>query len=307
MSTGEHVARYYDRNTWRFIRFGGGADALAIHRGLWGPGVASTADAKRYVNRLLGDEIGTSGVGTPTVLDLGCGVGGTLFELAERFPSGRMHGVTISHAQQEIADTWAHRLGVGDRCAFHVGDFHDLRLRSSPGASPSSGASEGTPDELSVDTTLQANAVIAVESFAHARDPSAFFRTAARHLDAEGRLIVVDDFLAIRRAELSTADAARVERFEEGWRLGTLLTTDDVRESARAAGLAVTSEVDLTNLIRLGRPRDGLISVVAPTLARLGLVWVPFFGNMIGGNALQEGFRRGVLSYRMLTFTPQPT
>jgi len=306
MSTREHVARYYDRNTSRFIRFGGGEDALAIHRELWGPGVSSAADAKRYVNRLLGDEIGSSEVETSTVLDLGCGVGGTMFELAVRFPGARMHGVTISQAQQELAGAWAHRLGVDDRCAFHVGDFHDLRLRVPLGAGSSPGGTAAGPGELNDDTTLRASAVIAVESFAHATDPSAFFRTAARHLDAGGRLFVVDDFLAIRRAELTASDAARVDRFEEGWRLGTLLTADEARETARAAGLIPTGEVDLTHLIRLGRPRDHLISVVAPVLARLGLVSVPFCGNMIGGNALQDGLRRGVLSYRMLTFTLRP-
>lgn len=313
MSTVEHVARYYDRNTRRFLRFGGGAGALAIHRELWGPGVASATEAKRYVNRLLGDEIASSGIDTSAVLDLGCGVGGTLFELAVRFPGARLHGVTISRAQRELAEAWAHRLGVDDRCAFHVGDFHDPRLQLSmgPGAHPGRGSSRtGAPAatvdlEPHGDTTMRASAVIAVESFAHATDPAAFFRTAARHLDAEGRLIVVDDFLAIRRAELTASDAARVDRFEEGWRLGTLLTADEAREAARAADLIPTGEVDLTHLIHLGRPRDRLIGAVAPLLERLGLVGVPFFGNMIGGNALQQGLGRGVLAYRMLTFRPR--
>lgn len=284
MSTTENVARYYDRNTKRFLRFGGGAEALAIHREIWGPGVASATDAKRYVNRLLGDEIESSEVESSAVLDLGCGVGGTLFELSARFPGAHLNGVTISRAQQELAEVWAHRLGVEDRCTFHLGDFHDLTLRL-----------DGGPE-------VRANAVIAVESFAHSTDPAAFFRTAARHLDPGGRLIVVDDFLAIRRVELTASDAARVGRFEDGWRLGTLLTTDEARATARTAGLTAVSEVDLTHLIRLNRPRDRLISIVAPVLASLGLVRVPFCGNMIGGNALQQGLARGVLAYRMLTF-----
>ncbi len=285
MSTAEKVARYYDRNTKRFLRFGGGAGALAIHRELWGPGVVSRTDAKRYVNRLIGDEIGATGVANPIVLDLGCGVGGTLFELSARFPGARMHGVTISRAQQELAEVWAHRLGVDDRCAFHVGDFHDVRLRSADGSG------------------VRASSVIAVESFAHAADPAAFFRTAARHLDLGGRLILVDDFLATGRAELTASDAARVGRFEDGWRLGTLLTPDEAREAARAAGLIPIGEEDLTHLIRLGRPRDRVIAAVAPLLDRLGLVRVPFCGNMIGGNALQQGLARGVLAYRMLAFS----
>ena len=283
MSTRENVARYYDRNTRRFIRFGGGAGALAIHRELWGPGVGSAAAAKRYVNGLIADEISSAREEAPSVVDLGCGVGGTLFDLADRFPAGRMHGVTISRAQHEMASAWAARLGLADRCSFQVGDFHDLELRATE---PENGS----------------DAVIAVESFAHSSNPAAFFRTAARMLGPAGRLILVDDFLAVPRAALEPSDADLVDRFEQGWRLGTLLAAEGATNAARAAGLRPTGDRDLTPLVRLGRPRDRAIAVVAPVLDRLGLVDVPFCGNMIGGNALQRGLRRGVLSYRMLTF-----
>jgi SAM-dependent methyltransferase len=284
MSAPENVARYYDRNTERFLRFGGGVGALAIHRELWGPGVTSSEEAKRYVNGLIADEVASIGAEAPLVLDLGCGVGGTLFELAGRFPRGRMHGVTISRAQHDLAAAWASRLGLDDRCAFDVGDFHDLAL---------------WPPR----TGLRADAVIAVESFAHARDPAAFFRTAARHLKPKGRLILLDDFLVIPRADLTGSDAAGVDRFERGWRLGTLLGSAECREVGRSEGLTPIDDHDLTPLIRLGRPRDRAIATLAPLLERLGLGRIPFCGNMIGGNALQQGLRTGVLSYRMLTFT----
>jgi hypothetical protein len=35
-------------------------------------------------------------------------------------------------------------------------------------------------------------------------------------------------------------------------------------------------------------------------MERLQLVGIPFFGNMIGGNALQMGLRGGYLKYHML-------
>jgi len=283
MSARENVARYYDRNTSRFIRFGGGAGALAIHRELWGPGVRSAADAKRYVNRLIGDEIPSAPSETTTVLDLGCGVGGTLFELADRFRSGHMHGVTISQAQHELASAWAIRLGLADRCSFHVGDFHDLRSST-------------------LHPEARADAVVAVESFAHSSDPAAFFRTAAHKLGAAGRLILVDDFLATTRPGLTPRGAGVIDRFERGWRLGTLMTADEAAKAAENAGLRQTGDRDLTPLVRLGRPRDRAIAVLAPVLHGLGLASVPFCGNMIGGNALQQGLREGVLSYRMLTF-----
>jgi SAM-dependent methyltransferase len=284
MNGHQDVARYYDRNTTRFLRFGGGARARAIHRELWGPGVGSTTDAKRYVNRLVGDEIESAGIARPVVLDLGCGVGGTLFDLATRFPAGTMHGVTISARQHELAQRWSDRVGIGERCVFHIGDFHDLEL--------------GPPHD-----SLRAHVVVAIESFAHASDPTAFFATVARHLDPErGRVVVIDDFLADERGKLSPTDHALIDRFEEGWRLGTLQTPTGCQAAAAAAGLEALRDWDLTPLIRLGRPRDRVIAAVAPALDRLGLAGVPFCGNMIGGDALQAGIRKGVFSYRMLTF-----
>ena len=45
-----------------------------------------------------------------------------------------------------------------------------------------------------------------------------------------------------------------------------------------------------------------LIAGLAPLFRGLRLVGVPFFGNMIGGDALQRGLRRGDFSYRMLVW-----
>lgn len=284
MTSPMRVARYYDRNTARFLRFGGGRDALAIHRELWGPGVRSSAAAKRYVNRLLGDVITALEPNTPTVLDLGCGVGGTLFDLAERFEHGRFHGVTISPRQLRLAERIAQRKGLAERCQFHLGDFEH-------------------PDPVPLLGTEGVDIVIAVESFAHAGGPEAPFRTAARHLGARGgRLVVVDDFLARAAETLSADEQQLVDTFRRGWHLGTVLDPVGWAEAGGPPGFELLEQRDLTPLIRLGRPRDRMIAVVAPVLASLGLERLPFFGNMIGGNALQQGLGRGLLSYRMLTF-----
>lgn len=284
MGSRDDVARYYDRNTDRFLRFGGGAAALAIHRELWAPGVRTAAEAKRHVNRLLADAIEARHPGTPTVLDLGCGVGGTLFDLAARFPDGRMHGVTLSRRQVDLGRELADARGLGERCNVHLGDFEKAELAP----------------ELA---GLQADAVLSVEALAHAGDASAFFRTAAARLRRpRAVLLVVDDFLAREEAELAPSELRLVRDFTAGWRLGVLRTPRGAAALAAEAGLELVDDRDLTPLIRVGRPRDLAIRAMVPLFSLLGLVRVPFFGNMLGGNALQAGIRKRVFDYRMLTF-----
>ena len=77
---------------------------------------------------------------------------------------------------------------------------------------------------------------------------------------------------------------------------------DECVRTASELGLEPVSDADLTPLIRLGRPRDRAIALLAPLFRRLGLTPIPFFGNMIGGSALQAGLREGLFTYRLLEF-----
>jgi hypothetical protein len=81
-----------------------------------------------------------------------------------------------------------------------------------------------------------------------------------------------------------------------------LCTPSEAIGSARDAGLLLERDVDLTELLRLGRPRDRLIAWVSPVARALGLTVLPFFGNLVGGNALQCGVRAGLVTYRLLVF-----
>ncbi len=277
MTPADPVARYYDRNTLRFLIAGGGARALAIHRELWGEGVRTAEEAKRYVNRLVEEQVRGLGA-APEVVDLGCGVGGTLLHLAERIPAAHLHGLTISARQAGLARRFVRLRGHGRRCRIHHGDFETLRL------------------------DVRADAAVGIEAFAHARSPAGFLDAAAAHLRVGGRLVLVDDFLARDDARLSPDERRRVELLRRGWRLSSAVTADACVGAARRSGLHLLEDRDLTPLVRPGRPRDRAVALLAPWLERLGLVDVPFFGNMIGGNALQEGLREGFLRYRMLVF-----
>lgn len=277
------VARYYDSNTRRFLLVGRAGSSHSIHRQLWGPGVATAEDAADYINRLIKDRIREIGAKPGlTILDMGCGVGGTLFRLAESFPRGQLNGVTISRKQIDIARRLAAQKGLQSRCQFHLGDFQSTKIE------------------------VEADVIVAVESFVHAESPARFFGSAVEQLRVGGHLLLADDFLHPDAKALGERPRRYVADFQAGWRVPGLCTPDACRAAAAAVGLDIVGERDLTDLIRLGRPRDRAIALLSPVLRRLGLVDVPFLGNMIGGNALQVGLREGFLKYRFLVFRRGP-
>jgi SAM-dependent methyltransferase len=275
------VARYYDANTRRFLLVGPGQDTHAIHRELWAPGVTSAAQAVDYVNTLIIDEVRACAERSPrplSIVDLGCGVGGTVCRLAHDLPEAQVAGVTISTRQVELARTLAARRGLAGRCRFVLGDFQTADL--------------GDGHDVA----------IAVEAAVHADAPERFFAAAARALRPGGLLVVVDDFLARPREELGAAGSARAADLQAGWRLPSLTTPGVAAAAAEEAGLWLERDDDLTELVRTGRPRDRVIALLVPVFRALRLSGVPFFGNMIGGDALQRGIRAGDFSYRMMVY-----
>jgi SAM-dependent methyltransferase len=234
--------------------------------------------AVEHVDTLIGDQIAAMVVdGAPHIVDFGCGVGGTQFHLARRFPQARLTGLTVSRRQVQVAERTAARLGLAGRCSFSVADFQVADL----------------PEP--------ADAIVAVESFVHSGSAEAFLTNAARHLPGGGPLIVVDDFLAADEQTLTPIQRTRVEQMRSAWRVPSLCTVERFLSAGERSGFDAHLARDLTPLTRPGsRLRDRLTAAVSPVLAGLGLGRIPLYGNMIGGNALQVGLREGFLRYHML-------
>jgi cyclopropane fatty-acyl-phospholipid synthase-like methyltransferase len=205
-------------------------------------------------------------------------VGGTLFHLARGFPEAELIGVTISQRQLELAEKLNGLERLGGRVSFKQADFHTMHL--------------GT----------QADVALAVESFAHSDAPPHFFKSAAEHVRPGGHLLLVDDFLSDEEALLSVAQQRLVQDFRRGWHVRSVCAVAECERAAAELGLALERNHDLSPLIRLGRPRDRVIARLAPAFSRMRLAGIPFFDNMMGGHALQQGLREGFIEHRMLTF-----
>jgi SAM-dependent methyltransferase len=270
------VRQFYDRSTPSFARFGQGGRTGAIHRAVWGPGVTGRDQAFHFVDHQIAEHIHElSSPGQQLhVVDLGCGIGGTLCYLAERLPV-RATGVTLSPVQAAHASVRTARAGYAHRVTCLVGDYCNL------------------PPEIET-----ADLAYAIESFVHGPDPRRFFAECRRLIRPGGRLIVCDDFLRLTDApEAGTV----IERFREGWHVHSLITTDEICATAQEAGFSHRSTLDLTPLLELERPRDWVIKAFLTTFG-----WLPLdrtrFGHLAGGDALQTGLRRGWLGYDLLVF-----
>jgi cyclopropane fatty-acyl-phospholipid synthase-like methyltransferase/predicted glycoside hydrolase/deacetylase ChbG (UPF0249 family) len=286
------VRNYYDQNTPRFTAHESGM-ADAIHREVWGPGVTDKQTAYEYINNQILQVIEANHGDLPQplkVLDLGCGIGGTLFYLAQRLKLQGL-GVTLSSVQVALARERAGKKQLNDRCRFLEASYTELPK-----------ALEPYP------------IAYAVESFLHGPDPAVFFASVGRVMPAGGLLIVCDDFLTDKGWSCDPTNSAaqpanreqRLARrdigdFRQGWHTHSLVTTAAVAKHAEDAGFRLVDNRDFTPYLSLQRPVDRWIA----TFVRAGR-WLPFrsawWDSWVGGHAVQRCLLTQLIEFHFLVF-----
>ena len=268
------IRRYYDRHSATFVRYGQGGGA--IHRAVWGPGTRTRDEAFHYVDDLIAELIprGPSPSGETHVVDLGCGVGGSLCYLARRLPI-RGTGITLSPAQVAMSHRVIAAAGLSERVACVEGDYCDLPPTLAP-----------------------ADVAYAIEAFVHGPSPERFFAQCHQLIKAGGTLAICDD---VRREGTSPRTISTVEEFKRGWHINSLLKRDDLVSLARMHGFQHESTTDLTSFIEINRARDWLIAAYVSVLKRLP-IGRDRFDYVIGGDALQRCLANGWIGYEFNVF-----
>jgi len=205
------VAAYYNsEKTISFYR--DFWDAEHYHFGYYEVGM-NPLDLRAMTENMTRKVVDRLGIGTlipddATILDLGCGIGGSARLIAQWYPKVRIVGVTLSERQVEIARDLSGADGLSDRIRYALDDFTALHL----------------PAE-------SFDGAFCIESACHAPDPDKadFLREAARILRPGGRLVVADGFRT--RSDRLYPLLDRAYRFWcDGWRVPHLA---DVRRFAR--------------------------------------------------------------------------
>jgi SAM-dependent methyltransferase len=206
------------------------------------------------------------------VLDAGCGLGGTMLDLAAR-GHATFVGLTLSEEQAAIGRRAVAKAGLGDRIA--------IRLQSydTPPAGPFDGA-------------------IAIESLAHSPGPAATLAALAGVLSPGGWLAVIDDV-----PEPAARGTRDLEVFQAGWRLPVLLSAAELVAALAQCRLTVAAEHDLTADVR---PRTRAQIARLETLNRLLFRIAPAAGARVlldsyhGGLALERLYRDARMRYRLI-------
>jgi SAM-dependent methyltransferase len=202
------------------------------------------------------------------VLDVGCGLGSTLFRCA-RARDGALHGVSTCAFAVAKARAEAARLGLAGRCTFALHDY-DRPLAG------------------------RFALLLAIEALFHAPELARTLRNLAAAAQPGALLAVCEDMAA---GELDGDADAVVLR--EAWATPRLHAVADYRRALAAAGFVLLDETDLTAQVRTAPP--AALARRARRLAAARLLpsrWLRRVAQAYrGGVALERLYGGGAMRY----------
>jgi len=270
----EKVIRYYDR-AQKFYEVAWNSKGL--HYGLWTDGVHHRAEAIEKENEVLANWAGIKS--GETVLDAGCGVGGSGIWLAKN-RGVEVFGINIARNQLTHSRKLAERNSVNKHLGFTEADYHYLPFAS------------GSMDVF-----------WSLESIEHSDDPELMIQEAYRILKPGGRAVIAGTF----KGKKEPTDE-QVRQLNVGFRAAGAF--NDFRSANEIAGVLAESgfgEIYCNNvtsgIMESAREMERMCEWGLP-FARLGngvnLVSQIMVDNTEWGTHQKELFEAGVTSYNML-------
>ena len=202
------VVEYYDKTRFDYNAAWFTNKNLSIHFGFYDENANSHSEAVQNTNRFMADAVSiTSG---DSILDAGCGVGGTAFWLA-REKGAIVTGITPVEYQVKTCLEKSRQLGMEGKTSFHQADF----LK--------------TPFE-----SKSFDIVWACESVCHAIDKSAFYKEALRLLKPGGRLVMAE-YMRFTRPNSYNAEKKMLKGFS-GWAIADICSAREHFDMATGVG-----------------------------------------------------------------------
>lgn len=221
MFSQKDIARYYDLSESQYRFFWNLDKSHSLHYGYWDAGTKNFHQALLNINRILSQKAKITA--TDSVLDAGCGIGGSSVWLSKNIGC-KTTGISLSEKQVSTAKALAEINGVGTLANFYCKDFCDTQF----------------PDN-------SFDIVWAIESVCHAPDKSLFITEAFRVLKKGGRLILADFF---KKENLSGTDADEIQQWAHGWAVPDFSTKEEFENLLNRAGFSSINIEDASHAIQ---------------------------------------------------------
>ncbi len=273
----DNVLAYYKSTNFDYEHFWSGKNALALHFGYYDNSVKSHQQSLMKMNDVLaryGDIKDTE-----SVLDAGCGYGGSSLWLAENIGCD-VTGISIVPYQIKKARIEANKSGLNKRLKFIRGDYANTDLPSK-----------------------SFDVIWGLESIVHCEDKLAFTKEAFRLLKPNGRLII-SEYMLRQKPLLSKKEHSKMEPFLKGWMMPDLLTLDQYKKYSKSAGFNTFKDFDLSKNVdkslRECRRNAAMAKPFVGILKQLGLINPIRHDYTMANYLLYDLFKEGLWSYRVL-------
>jgi len=276
------IANYYDHTEVHYRRFWKLDESMGLHYGIWEPGISNLAQAIKNTNVRLA-RLGNVRRGE-TVLDAGCGVGGSSIYLAAEYGC-RATGITLSSRQVERATGYAAKAGLSQLVSFSCQDY--------------------TRTNFDDDTF---DLVWAIESMQTATDKAAFLREMKRVLKPKGRILIADVF---KHGQWNIEDSPLMQTMLGGWAMSDILSVEELDEEARKFGMHIGASEDVSRQIVPSIKRIYWASLAG----MIGTKWYNLFHNATyfskihykTGLAQYKAWKQGLWGYHLIEIKNQPS
>ncbi len=270
MSDLETIIKYYDRTTSVYEKYWyGDSESYALHYGFWEKDTKTFSESLINTNKFLAEKLKIKS--SDTILDAGCGVGGSTIWIAKNFQA-KVTGITISETQVHQAAKLAKLNKVEQLVDFKVRNFLDTKF----------------PDE-------SFDIIWAIESVCHAQKKEEFLKEAFRLLRKGGKIIIADAFQQREFQNASEEEMVRI--FNEGLALPNIAKINDFKEYMNRVGFENIQFYNKTEaILNSSRRMYNLCRFIYP-LQRIIKI---FKQNSQGLKILQKNNRAGILQYKLI-------